>query len=95
MVNSPSKRILIVEDEDVIRLSLMKLLERHNYTVYEAVSVKSALNAFNLNQFDLIISDLRLPGGSGVELITLAKEIPVLIMTSYATFGTFSPRITV
>ena len=84
MVNSPSKRILIVEDEDVIRLSLMKLLERHNYTVYEAVSVKSALNAFNLNQFDLIISDLRLPGGSGVELITLAKEIPVLIMTSYA-----------
>jgi DNA-binding NtrC family response regulator len=84
MVNNHSKRILIVEDEDVIRLSLVKLLQRHNYTVSEAVSVTSALRAFNLNQFDLIISDLRLPGGSGVELITLAKEIPVLIMTSYA-----------
>ncbi len=84
MVNLSQKRILIVEDEDVIRLSLMKLLQRHSYTVAEAVSVKSAVTAFDLNQFDLIISDLRLPGGSGVDLIHLAQDTPVIIMTSYA-----------
>ncbi|MBT6692871.1 MAG: response regulator, partial [Porticoccaceae bacterium] len=66
-----SKRILLVEDEAIIRGSLTKLLERHDYKVAEAVSVKAAITRFNLNEFDLIISDLRLPGGSGAELINL------------------------
>ena len=79
-----SKRILLVEDEAIIRGSLTKLLERHDYKVAEAVSVKAAITRFNLNEFDLIISDLRLPGGSGAELINLAGAVPVLIMTSYA-----------
>lgn len=79
-----SKKILVVEDEAIIRSSLTKLLERHDYEVCEAVSVKAAVNTFNLNEFDLIISDLRLPGGSGAELISLAGPVPVLIMTSYA-----------
>lgn len=84
MVNLSKRRILVVEDEDIIRLSLVKLLQRHNYNVSEAVSVKSALNTYNLNLFDVIISDLRLPGGSGVDLINIAKDTPVIIMTSYA-----------
>ena len=79
-----SKKILVVEDEAIIRSSLTKLLERHDYVVSEAVSVKAAVNTFNLNHFDLIISDLRLPGGSGAEFIRLAGSVPVLIMTSYA-----------
>ena len=79
-----SKRILVVEDEAIIRGSLTKLLERHEYEVADAVSVKAAITRFNLNEFDLIISDLRLPGGSGAELISLAGAVPVLIMTSYA-----------
>jgi DNA-binding NtrC family response regulator len=83
-VNLSKRRILVVEDEDIIRLSLVKLLQRHNYNVSEAVSVKSALNTYNLNLFDVIISDLRLPGGSGVDLIDIAKDTPVIIMTSYA-----------
>jgi DNA-binding NtrC family response regulator len=78
------KKILLVEDEDVIRSSLVKLLERHNYVVSEAISVRSALDRFNTNEFDLIISDLRLPGGSGSDLIGNVGSIPVIIMTSYA-----------
>ena len=78
------KDILIVEDEEVIRSSLRQLLERHNYRVRDAVSVKSACQAYNLKDFALIISDLRLPGGTGNELIGLAPEVPVIIMTSYA-----------
>lgn len=76
--------ILIVEDEAIIRTALRKLLERHKYTVSEASSVKEATTKFKLPNFDLIISDLRLPGGPGTDLIQLAGDIPVLIMTSYA-----------
>lgn len=83
-MSNHSKNILIVEDEEIIRSSLRKLLERHNYLVSEAVSVKAARESFNLNSFDLIISDLRLPGGPGTDLINPASCVPVLVMTSYA-----------
>ena len=83
-MNFISKRILVVEDEEIIRISLVKLLERHHYKTEQAVSVKAALNTFNLNEFDLIISDLRLPGGSGAELIGAVGNVPVVIMTSFA-----------
>lgn len=77
-------KILIVEDETIIRNALRKLLERNQYEVSEAPSVKEATSKFNLKDFDLIISDLRLPGAPGTDLIKLATETPVLIMTSYA-----------
>ncbi|MDC3261631.1 sigma-54 dependent transcriptional regulator [bacterium] len=79
-----TQHILIVEDEDIIRASLRKLLERHEFSVSEAVSVKAAQESFNLSDFDLIISDLRLPGAAGTELIQPAGPVPVLMMTSYA-----------
>ena len=75
--------ILIVEDEPVIRGALRKLLERHEHTVVEAASAEAA-REYDLANFDLIISDLRLPGASGTELISLARPTPLLIMTSYA-----------
>ncbi|MBE0463416.1 MAG: sigma-54-dependent transcriptional regulator [Halomonadaceae bacterium] len=76
-------RILIVEDEAIIRSALKRLLERHDYTVSEAGSVEDA-SQLALNEFDLIISDLRLPGEPGTTLISAAAPAPVLIMTSYA-----------
>ncbi|MGB1402623.1 MAG: sigma-54-dependent transcriptional regulator [Porticoccaceae bacterium] len=76
--------ILIVEDEEIIRNSLRKLLERNEFLVSEAVSVKAAQQAFNLNSFDLVISDLRLPGSAGTDLIKASGNVPVIIMTSYA-----------
>lgn len=79
--------ILIVEDEDIIRASLCRLLERHDYTISEAGSVRAAELSHDLNDFDLIISDLRLPGLPGTEMIHLAKDVPVLIMTSYASLN--------
>lgn len=76
-------RILIVEDEEVIRAALRKLLIHNGYDVEEAASVDDASRS-DLAQYDLIISDLRLPGAAGTELIRLAPDVPVLIMTSYA-----------
>lgn len=77
-------RILIVEDESVIRAALKRLLEKNDYQVDDAGSVDEAAQRFNLNDFKLIISDLRLPGAPGTDLIKLAGKVPVLIMTSYA-----------
>ncbi|WP_166364472.1 sigma-54-dependent transcriptional regulator [Pseudomonas akapageensis] len=76
--------ILIVEDETIIRSALRRLLERNQYQVSEAGSVQEAQERFSIPTFDLIVSDLRLPGAPGTELIKLGQGTPVLIMTSYA-----------
>jgi DNA-binding NtrC family response regulator len=76
--------ILVVEDESVIRSALRRFLERNKYRVSEAASVGEARETFSLDRFDLIISDLRLPGQPGTDLIGLCGRVPVLIMTSYA-----------
>ncbi|WP_395505087.1 sigma-54-dependent transcriptional regulator [Ectopseudomonas hydrolytica] len=76
--------ILIVEDETIIRSALRRLLERNQYQVSEAGSVQEAQERYSIPTFDLIVSDLRLPGAPGTELIKLAEGTPVLIMTSYA-----------
>ena len=54
--------ILIVEDETIIRSALRRLLERNQYEVSEAGSVQEAQERFSIPSFDLIVSDLRLPG---------------------------------
>ncbi len=75
--------ILVVEDEAIIRNAVRRLLTRHNHEVTEADSVDAA-KALDLTSYDMIISDLRLPGGHGTDLIELSGKVPVLIMTSYA-----------
>ena len=80
---SSTNQILVVEDEPIIRTALKRLLERHDYQVAEAESVKDSLDRFDMDEFDVIISDLRLPGAPGTDLIK-ATNTPVLIMTSYS-----------
>lgn len=79
-------RILIIEDEKVIRSALSRLLQRHDFEVAEAGAIAEVNDGFDLADFDLIISDLRLPGPAGTDIISPAQNVgvPVLIMTSYA-----------
>ena len=76
-------RILVVEDEKIIRQAVKRLLERQGHEIFEADSLHVA-KEMTFSEYDMIISDLRLPGGNGTELIELAGDTPVLIMTSYA-----------
>ena len=76
--------LLIIEDEPVIRGALRRLLERHGHRVSEAESVEAAKSAGGLADYDLIITDLRLPGLPGSSVLKLAQDVPVIIMTSYA-----------
>jgi len=77
-------RILLIEDEAIIRNSLQRLLERNDYSVAVACSIPEAQGENDLNDFDLIIADLRLPGPPGTEVLNLVDQVPVVIMTSYA-----------
>jgi len=78
-----TKRLLLVEDEEVILKALKRLLERNHYLVQCASSADEAL-AMPLQSFDLILADLRLPGELGTSLIPAANPVPVVIMTSHA-----------
>jgi len=77
-------RILVVEDEAVIRSALRRLLERHGYEVMESGSMEQLRELEDLPGTDLIIADLRLPGAPGTDAINLIAGVPVLIMTSFA-----------
>ncbi len=77
-------QILIIEDEEVIRSALQRLLSRRGFKPSVAGSVEEALANWDPGDFDLIIADVRLPGAPGTEIIPRAQGVPVLIMTSYA-----------
>lgn len=77
-------KILIVEDEPIIRTSLHRLLERNHYLPFDAASAEEAVTILEREAIDLIITDIRLPGESGLTILKRYNHIPVLVITSYA-----------
>jgi DNA-binding response OmpR family regulator len=82
------KTILIVDDEDRLRLSLSLILQKENYRVKTAATAEEALECLKVQECDLMFLDLNLPGMSGIDLLVqlhrLAPQMPVLILTAYA-----------
>ncbi len=81
--------ILVVDDEEGNLLAMKKILEQEAYQVVTARQAASALTLFRRQAFDLVLTDLRMPGVSGLELLrSIAKEnpsIPVVMLTAYGT----------
>ena len=75
-------QVLVVEDEAVIRSALKRLLERHKYQVSEAGSVKESLEKYDLDKFDVVISDLRLPGAPGTDIIKAVSYTHLTLTTN-------------
>ena len=74
-----TKRILLVEDHEDSNRSLTNLLRRRGYDVHSALTLQSALDLSSKEQFDVLVSDLALPDGSGIDLIrTLQSKRPLL-----------------
>jgi len=72
-------RILLVEDHEDTNRSLTNLLRRRGYHVQSALNFQSALDLGAKEQFDVLISDLALPDGSGIDLMQkLYSKRPVL-----------------
>ena len=76
--------ILLVDDEPAQRQAIRKLLESDDNKVAEAGSVSEANERYQFGDFDLIITELKLPGEAGTELIQLANPVPVVVTTQYA-----------
>jgi DNA-binding NtrC family response regulator len=76
-------RILVIDDEQVIRDALARLLEHHGYQVTTAGDIDEAVQR-GPDLFDFIIADLKLPGAEGIDIVDHAPDVPVLVMTSYA-----------
>lgn len=77
-------RILVIEDESAHNSNLREILERNGHSASSVTSIQEATEDYPLPSFDLIITDLRLPGQPGTDIIHLAQGVPVLVMTSYA-----------
>ena len=87
-----NERLLIVEDEETLCQSLKRVLEREGYTVDTFNNAESAREVFEAEFYDVIITDIILPGMTGIELLKKIKErLPeqiVIIMTAYASLET-------
>ncbi|WP_020146236.1 sigma-54 dependent transcriptional regulator [Thioalkalivibrio sp. ALJ15] len=77
-------RILLVDDEAPIRRAVRRFLEHHGFQVRLAEDLASARTALREELPDLMLVDLRLPDGEGIELLAEAGHTPTVIMTSYA-----------
>jgi len=87
-----AQRILIVDDEQIIRESLSFILKKEGYTVDEAPNGRDALTLHESSPFDIIITDIEMPEMKGVELLTqIRQRTPqalVIIITAFASVET-------
>jgi len=78
-------KLLLVEDDETLREALSFLLRREGYQVIEASDGAAALDAFEVDQPDLVLLDLMIPDPNGIEVcrrIRLTSEVPVIMLTA-------------
>ena len=92
MNRNPLKRVLVVDDEPMIVSLLSTVLRERGWDVTEARSGTDGIDQLDRARFDVILTDLVMPGDSGIDLLRSAKEIhpdvEVILMTGYATADT-------
>jgi len=80
--------ILIVDDEPSARITLALLLRKRGHRVVQAEGVRVAAKVLAECAFDLVVTDLRMPDGDGLEVLRMAKahcpEVVVILLTAYA-----------
>jgi len=83
-----NKKIWILDDDKSIRWVLQKALEKNNYNVMAFGNTNEAINQFNHDMPDLIVSDIKMPGESGLQFLEKVKvkfpKIPVIVMTAFS-----------
>lgn len=87
-----AEKILIVDDESIIRESLVFVLQKENYEVEEAENGAKAFDKIQSGSFDLVISDIEMPEIKGIELLKKIRQYSpqtfVMIITAYASIDT-------
>jgi len=84
--------ILIVDDEENVRKLLQKVFLKENYITHIAANAEDALHIIDTFQVDVVITDIKMPGISGIELLNKIREIDtsiqVIMITAFATLET-------
>jgi DNA-binding NtrC family response regulator len=87
-----AERLLIVEDEDTLCESLQRVFRNAGYDVDRANTAEAAFNLLESVSYDLIITDIILPGISGIELMNRYRQSnpgqKIMVMTAYASLST-------
>ena len=82
-------RVLVVDDEEAVRDLIAKTLTMADYEVNTATDGQSALDLLKDTDFDLLITDLKMPGMDGLNVIRQARKLspslPIIIITGYST----------
>lgn len=85
-------RVLVVDDEEIVRVSYGRVLSGDGFCVVTAVDGRQALEAIKDRKFDVILLDLRMPGPDGLEILKGIKELSpeseVVIVTGYPSIDT-------
>ena len=88
----PCGRLLIVDDEEPQRLMLTQILRRAGFETQDAADGESALQRMERHEFDLLLTDQRMPQLDGLELLErvrrLRPRLPVVLMTAHGTVST-------
>lgn len=85
MKTAGNMKVLIVDDEQLVRWFLERALKRWNFQVVAASGIEDALEHLNGEQFDLIFTDLRMPSGNGIRIVNKLNQMekpPHLIVCS-------------
>ncbi|MBQ4901299.1 response regulator [Paenibacillus sp. Marseille-P2973] len=81
------KKVLIVDDQNGIRILLMEVFSSEGYKTYQAANGKLALEIVRSDSPDLVLLDMKIPGMDGLEILKHIKEvnpdIKVIMMTAY------------
>jgi DNA-binding NtrC family response regulator len=79
--------VMVVDDEPGIRTALRANFLRHGWRVETASSVRDAIRGVEGNEFDLVVTDMRMPDGTGMEVMRAARkafpETAVILLTAY------------
>jgi two-component system alkaline phosphatase synthesis response regulator PhoP len=90
--NEEDAYILVVDDEGAIRYSISKTLQRIGYQVHTAASGEEALEMMERQPYDVVLTDIRMPGLTGVDLLARIKQqapdAVVILLTGYASLET-------
>lgn len=89
---SDQPKILVVDDEEVILLSIRKVLKKDDYMIDTVMEPGEAIDKLNSQKYDVIITDLMMPGMTGMELLDKIAEMNLpsraIMITGYATMKT-------
>ncbi|RPI19120.1 MAG: response regulator [Ignavibacteriae bacterium] len=87
-----TEKILVVDDEATVCSSIQKILTKRGYSVDNSLNADDAILKIKNNKFDLVITDLMMPGTDGMELLQIIKqhypELDVIVITGYASIDT-------